>query len=371
MNHMLSGLRFQCGIVFLLLSALVPVAQADMRELLVDPDDGMLDASAMLNTAWGFMPVVMPITEPAVGLGLAGAGVWFHEKLTTTASGKVYLPSVSGLMAMATENGSRGLGGFHQQSWDDDNWSYTGMLFDGKVYLGAYNERLDKQLDYDLDGSFTLHRLARRLSSGLKASLAYQWARSEVGFDDIPDAFNDTNAALEFGLEYDRLDNPLSPMKGLKANLTLKDFNENWGGDSDFRMVKFDGRWHQPMGEWRLATRLLLEQATQQTPFYSLPFVSLRGVPAMAYFGNQVTSLEAEVGYQFSRRWSGIVFAGYGESNSSLRSIPFQFDANISAGGFGFRYLIAKTYGLHAGVDVAHNSDSGSALYIQMGSAWH
>lgn len=38
-------------------------------------------------------------------------------------------------------------------------------------------------------------------------------------------------------------------------------------------------------------------------------------------------------------------------------------------GGGGFRYLIARRHGLHAGVDFAYGEE-GSAVYIQFGSAW-
>ena len=39
------------------------------------------------------------------------------------------------------------------------------------------------------------------------------------------------------------------------------------------------------------------------------------------------------------------------------------------AGGAGFRYEIARKYGIHMGVDVAFGPDN-TAVYIQVGSAW-
>jgi len=36
---------------------------------LVDPEDGMLDASDYLSSAHGFLPVPVFITEPAIGTG--------------------------------------------------------------------------------------------------------------------------------------------------------------------------------------------------------------------------------------------------------------------------------------------------------------
>jgi len=41
-----------------------------------DADDGWFDVSGFLDTAYGFVPVIAPITEPAVGYGAAGALVF-------------------------------------------------------------------------------------------------------------------------------------------------------------------------------------------------------------------------------------------------------------------------------------------------------
>ena len=37
-------------------------------------EDGWADVSGFLDEAYGFLPVVIPITEPAVGYGAAGGG---------------------------------------------------------------------------------------------------------------------------------------------------------------------------------------------------------------------------------------------------------------------------------------------------------
>ena len=42
-------------------------------ENLIDPEDGMLDASDYLTSAYGFFPVPIIVTEPAVGFGIGAA----------------------------------------------------------------------------------------------------------------------------------------------------------------------------------------------------------------------------------------------------------------------------------------------------------
>lgn len=41
----------------------------------------------------------------------------------------------------------------------------------------------------------------------------------------------------------------------------------------------------------------------------------------------------------------------------------------VLAGGGGFRYELARRYGIHAGIDVAGSRDT-AAVYLQVGSAW-
>ena len=43
--------------------------------------------------------------------------------------------------------------------------------------------------------------------------------------------------------------------------------------------------------------------------------------------------------------------------------------ASVLAGGTGFRYELAREYGLHVGLDVAFSRDT-TAIYLQIGSAW-
>ena len=48
-------------------------ADGNKPSRLFDPDDGWLDLSQFLDSAYGFVPLISPITEPAVGYGAAAA----------------------------------------------------------------------------------------------------------------------------------------------------------------------------------------------------------------------------------------------------------------------------------------------------------
>ena len=50
--------------------------------------------------------------------------------------------------------------------------------------------------------------------------------------------------------------------------------------------------------------------------------------------------------------------------------ISFQDAPTHAAGGVGFRYELARKYGLWAGVDLATNEENDFSFYITVGSAW-
>jgi len=96
--------------------------------------------------------------------------------------------------------------------------------------------------------------------------------------------------------------------------------------------------------------------------------VQLRGVPAVRYQGDQVASLELEARWPVSGRWSIVPFAGVGATR--LEHSPSSSDGqSVGSGGIGFRYELARKFGLHAGLDLAHSPGT-NAVYIQVGSAW-
>jgi hypothetical protein len=82
----------------------------------VDAQDGWLDLGEFLDTAYGFVPVVSPITEPAVGYGAAGALV-FIDRNEPDAGGKYVRPNIAAVGGMLTENDSHGVLAGHLGTW--------------------------------------------------------------------------------------------------------------------------------------------------------------------------------------------------------------------------------------------------------------
>ena len=83
---------------------------------LKDPTDGWPDLSAWLEKKGGFVPLVMPITEPAVGYGFAAFPVFLRPRTEAGAQGYAR-PNLSAAGGIYTSNGTWGLFGGDSSIW--------------------------------------------------------------------------------------------------------------------------------------------------------------------------------------------------------------------------------------------------------------
>ena len=82
-----------------------PATSTNNEPELFDQDDGWLDMSGFLDTAYGFVPMIVPITEPAVGYG-AAAGLIFIDRNEPSPGGRPAPPNIATVGGGATENGT-------------------------------------------------------------------------------------------------------------------------------------------------------------------------------------------------------------------------------------------------------------------------
>ena len=99
-----------------------------------DPEDGKLDVGGWIATRTGILPIVSPITEPAIGYGGAlalvlihGGGVGGLRDAPPGVTGKPVSPDISALAGAATENGAWAVAAAHLGFWGGDRWRYTGL----------------------------------------------------------------------------------------------------------------------------------------------------------------------------------------------------------------------------------------------------
>jgi hypothetical protein len=112
-------------------------AYASVLEDLMDPVDGQLDMTGFLKSRYGFMPVPILITEPAVGFGGGLALAYFHKDRDPNAP-KGLSPTVSFAAAAYTSNNTWLTIGGHQGSYLKDRIRYLGVLGYVSVNLTFY-----------------------------------------------------------------------------------------------------------------------------------------------------------------------------------------------------------------------------------------
>lgn len=101
--------------------------------------------------------------------------------------------------------------------------------------------------------------------------------------------------------------------------------------------------------------------------FIYKPYIMMRGLPSMKYQDNNASLIELEQRIAIHKRWSVIAFGGLAKSYYSLTE--FAEEELIYNYGTGFRYYLAKQYGLHMGLDFAWGPED-FAFYITFGSGW-
>jgi hypothetical protein len=347
-----------------------------------DPQDGQFDLSQFLASRVGFMPVPILITEPAVGYG-GGLGLMFlHDKLgARDAEGKFKgTPSISGIFGGYTESDSWFLGGGHFGSWYDDSLRYTGLIGTAHPNLEFFGTGGDAagtsgqhSIPFELDGFGTRQELISRIAkTPLFLGLRYEYSQTDTNFDSGFPAIDNKNldtrdAALALVAQYDTRDNILSPNRGVNPRLVLSRYDEIFGGEANYSRVDLDAPGWLPVGETLVAgLHGIAAFSDSEAPFYALPYVTLRGVPALRYQGTSALSLEAELRWNFHGRWSLVGFGGAGQAVDSNSDFGGESDT-VWAHGAGFRYLISRVFGLQAGLDVAQGPEE-TAIYVQIGN---
>lgn len=373
-----------------------------ISEELIDPEDGMLDASQYLSQHMlGFLPVPVIITEPAVGTGLGVMGIFFHEseaqKQGKKATG-IIPENITILGGAGTENGTRFVGAGHMGFWRGDSIRYKGGIGYPDVNLDFYriaNVDLANPLELNVSGPAILQKLSFRLGeSHWFAGLYQTFQRMETKLAHRPDInllpndelndkveayleerldIRENTSGLGLIMEYDSRDNPMNPEAGYNFSARAVRFDDAIGSDLNYTQYELTA-----LNYWRLSDKVNLalrldyesvEASSGETlPPYALPGLRMRGIPAARYQNNQIFVSEIEATYKLTPRWHLKGFGGAGFTGDSWSELTGDAD-NVESYGTGFRYLIAKRYGFTMGVDVAWGPEE-SAYYIQAGSSW-
>jgi hypothetical protein len=366
-------------------AAAAVAADPDSGSKLRSSEDGALDIGKFLDEPYGFLPLVIPITEPAVGYGAAGALAFIQkppepadESARKAGFGR---PNITVGGGLATENGTRGWFAGDLRHWGGDRVQTLVGVFGATANLDFYGLGRDEDLQrrplaYALEPLGGMLRTKVRIAGSRSwVGLNYALVDTQVSFDAVAGttglpAHEDSSrvGGLTPMYSYDSRDTIFTSTRGLYFQGGAGFFSPVLGGDDTFQRVSLDAMYFHPMTKSLFfGVRGGATFAFGEVPFYLKPFITLRGAPALRYQGDTVAETETEVRWQFYKRWSAVGFAGYGGAwNGTFNTHDTQ---TLVTGGTGFRYELARSYGLHAGLDTAWSQDD-HAIYVVIGSAW-
>ena len=326
------------------------------KKTFIDPYDSAFDVSSYLFDLHGFLPIISPITEPAVGIGAALAGVFFIPKKNKNPH-EFKTPDITGFATGYTKNKTWFVGAGYIGFWKDDHIRYRGVFGYADVKLKYYGDGDDFLSKHPISFKIKPYIFLQQILFRIKNSHFFLGGRYLFNYitvglekpEDIdwfdPRDFELKSSALGLIAEFENFNNILSPTKGWRIHVNYDQNHEIIGSDRNYGILKFFTVWYQPVNRfWVSGLRFSANVATGDAPFYYLPFIDMRGIPVMRYQGKETLLVETEQEFILKPRWSVLAFGGYGRTfNKNFKDELT--GANAWNAGTGFRYLIARLLG--------------------------
>jgi hypothetical protein len=342
------------------------------------------DLSSVLSSRRGFIPVPFAFGDPVVGFG-GGLAVVFYRpppagKLDTVDMRRP--PPSAGVGGFYTGQSAWGAAGGLYRPWHHDRFRYLGVIGGGSAglnYFGVRDSPLQHNpLDYTFEPVGTLQRVQARVASfPLYVGVEYDYAHTRSTFDArdaLPVEVPKLEQKIDIGglggsLVFDTRNNFLDATEGLDLSAKVTGYGRWLGSTEGFgRFNAFALGYVQPRIMWGFAGRLDVQSAWGEIPFFYVPYIQMRGLQAQKFSGKATMLGEGEVRMTVLTKWTAIAFGGVGSAATDWSELS---SAKVAGGaGVGFRYLLAKKFGIRSGVDVAVGTGGKPLFYLQNGASW-
>ena len=351
-------------------------AQEDnIEERVEDAHKGAAAAPAKGN----WVPVPIPISNPTVGTGLQAVLMYLHPKTPGEESSP---NATSGLVGLYTNTDSWFVGMFHDDSWANDRFRFSGFIGYGDLNLKYYGVGDSPFLsDNPIDYEFKMFILAPKFQVRIPSTenwfggLQYLFIDSDSLFKTsqllpiLPDIRGHIRSAgLGLLTTFDSRDDNYYPTKGQWFEARWTNYGKSWGGDYQYNKFRTFLNHYQPVIDpVVLALRANADVSSGDAPFFDLSYLDMRGFARGRYQDNLTFSLHAEGRYKFLPRWGAVAFVEtgwYGSDWDSLLS-----SQTIYSYGGGIRWQVTKNQKMNLGIDAAFSNDD-QAIYVQVGESF-
>jgi hypothetical protein len=347
-----------------------------------DSLDGKLDLSRYIIDAKGFVPVPFLVTQPALGGFGGGVAPLFISPKKRPTGYKGYIPpDITTGFGMYTANKSWATGVARMGSFPSLGIKYRALVGYMDVNLSYYHtfDLLgEKEFDFNIKAAPVFVSLSKKIiQQNIYAGLQYLYSKTVLKpnfTDSVPSFIKEKELNSKIGslgtfLEFDNRNTIFTPSKGMKINLLLN-IDDNWTG-SDYQYQKLKGYINGfiPVKKnWICGLHLDVQQAFGDVPFYLLPDINMEGIPTARYQGTTTIVTQTEQRIDITYRWSLVFFGGVGKTIGKDQT--FKDGTTVYNYGTGFRYFLARAFGLRAGIDVAGGPGSWG-YYIVFGQSWN
>jgi len=358
-----------------------PKSSKHEKTVMKDTLDGKFDFSSFLIESKGFLPIPIIITEPALGSFGGVLALAFFTPKEIPEGQKYVAPDITLGMGMYTANNSWMVGGGRIGSFPKKGIKYrafTGYASLNLSFYRTFESSGEKEYKFNL-GAFPVLLSMSKSLPGTDLYLGGQYSFGKTNVDplfveDLPDwvsedELDSKTGSLGIFTDWDRRDNFFTPNKGTILHV-LYAVDDDWtASDYSYQKLHVFANWFYPIKpNWISGLRLESQHVFDDPPFYLLPSLNMRGVPAARYQGATTAILETEQRFDLNLRWSVLGFVGLGKA--VMRDENFGDARTIYNYGAGFRYLIARVFGIRAGIDVAMGPDN-FGWYIVFGHNWN
>ncbi|HEY6355572.1 MAG TPA: BamA/TamA family outer membrane protein [Burkholderiaceae bacterium] len=327
-----------------------------------------------------FLPI--PRSDPTMGTGVTLVGAVLYNPNDSPH------PWVTGVGALATNNGSRALGAGQQASFLEDSVRLLAGFGKADLNLRFYGigeAAASRQIFVPIneDGRFVLvqglYGVTKELFVGLRyidlrvtTTIDTNEVSNRFGLNLPPIELDHRTSMLGPAVEYDSRDNQFEPTQGIYGTMQLMFATPKLGGDVSYRSLRSTYAQYWPvLPDVVFAGQLSLCALDGNVPFTELCLYGtgndLRGYTGGQYRDRTMYTAQGEARWQFAERWGAVLFAGTGavaNRFSDLLSVT-----QLPAAGVGLRWLASKQYKVNISVDVAAGRD-GSAVYLYIGEAF-
>ena len=350
---------------------------------MIAPEDGMVDMSRYLqDNPYGFLPIPVVITEPAVGYGGGLFGLFLHGKGKEIGH-RFIPPAMTAFGGGVTQNGTWFVGAGHRHTWQDDQIRYLIAGGYATINLDIYSGDTagfssNRSVEAETRGYGGMQKILFRVGDTPMFIGASQfWAKVSISapanllIDKTwKRVLGETSTLSGLGIvaEYDTTNNFFWPGQGVSLSGEYQFYGRHFGGDYRYDFVTLDGKYYIPLSSrWTLSLAANYQRLSHQEkhlPPMTRPYIALRGISHYRYQGEDVSTVQSQLAWQATPSWVVQGFVGTGSAADSTEEL---YNTAEVAWGTGFRYLIAREYGLHTGIDVAFSAHE-QTLYFIVGS---